>query len=206
MPRARLYLLALLLLAFFASTVAAQIYRWVDEKGTVHFTDERPRNRSGVKEVVEAGAKRTPMVRGGPERRVDTPTPDHFDRTGRRDDFYDDDFYDDEYGEEGRADYGSAQQGDTIIEVYEPPPWFDDRHKQPHERGRKRDGDHGRHDRRRDGDHGRSDRGRDGDHGRRDRNRGSRPPSAVQPPPNAAPAAAPARSSGRAASRALPPR
>jgi hypothetical protein len=115
MARVRAYLFGLLAVGLLASNVAAQIYRWVDDKGTVHFTDERPRDRSGVKEVVSADAQRTPMVRGGPEWRVDTPTPDY----GRR---ARDDFYDDEYEDEVLSDYGPPRQGDTIIQVYEPAP------------------------------------------------------------------------------------
>jgi Domain of unknown function (DUF4124) len=178
----RAYLLGLLVFGLFASNVPAQIYRWVDDKGTVHFTDERPRHQSGVKEVVSAGAQRTPMVRGGPEWRVDTPTPDFAGSGGRGDDF------DDEYGDEDLNDYGPPRQGDTIIEVYEPPPWFDEHDTPPHhhDRGHVRDGS------------------RDGDRGGGHRDRGDARPPIAAAPPSRGQAPPVARPPSRAASRALP--
>lgn len=190
MRRVRAYLVGPLLLGFLATGVAAQIYRWVDDKGTIHFTDERPRNRSGVKEVVEAGARRTPMVRGGPEWRVDTPTPALLDRTGRRDDFYDD------YGDEGTF-YDVPQQGDTFIEVYEPPPWFDWKKHQRHG-DRRRKGDRGPN------RHRGFDASRGREHGRSMRSQNQRLPSGVSPPAIGEQSPPVARPRRRAASRALP--
>jgi hypothetical protein len=41
---------AVLSLLIFATSVSAQVYRWVDEKGTVHYSNAKP--RAGVKAVV----------------------------------------------------------------------------------------------------------------------------------------------------------
>jgi hypothetical protein len=180
MRRATVCVVGLLIFGLFASNVPAQIYRWVDDKGTVHFTDDRPSNQSGVKEAVEAGARRTPMVRGGPEWQVDTPTPDFYERAQPRDDRYYDDGYDD-YDEP--RDYPPLQ-GDTIIQVYEPQPeWFDGGG-DSHRRERRHD------DRRREG----RDRHRDHD---------MSPPVAPPPPRVDAPAAV-APYQPRASSRAIP--
>jgi hypothetical protein len=196
MQRGRFYFFGLLIFGSLASNVAAQIYRWVDDKGTVHFADDRPRNQSGVKEVVEAGAQRTPMVRGGPEWRVDTPTPGFYEGAGPRDDPYDYEYYDE--------DRDAPRQGDTIIQVYDAPPlWLDsDQHQHKNKKDRNRDGDRGRH---RDGDRGRhrdGSRHRDSDRGGH-REREAQPPPLAPPPPRAD---QPPRVAlpPRASSRALP--
>lgn len=172
-------MLGLLAFGLIATNVVAQIYRWVDDKGTVHFTDERPRRQAGVKQVVEGGAQRTPMVRGGPEWRVDTPTPDYY---GSARPWEDRDYY--EYDDDPRD--SPPLQGDTIIQVYEPPPAWFETYEPPRDQDRK----HGKDGRR----HGDRDRRRD---------RETRPPLAL-PPPRAdqPPPLAPSRS--RASSRAVP--
>jgi hypothetical protein len=189
MRRATVCVFGLLALAVLASNVPAQIYRWVDDKGTVHFTDDRPANESGVEEAVEADARRTPMVRGGPEWQVDTPTPDFYEGAQPRDDryYYDDDY---DYDYDGPRDYPPLQ-GDTIIQVYEPQPeWFDgggDSHRRKH-----------RHD-----DGGHDGRRREGRDRYRDRETGppvSAPPPRVDAPPVVAP------HQPRASSRAIPRR
>lgn len=189
MSRVRISLLGLLASGFLASNVPAQIYRWVDDKGTVHFTDERPRHQSGVTEVVEAGAQRTPMVRGGPDWRSDTPTPDLSGAAGSGDE----DYYDGEY-DEGPY-YDVPRQGDTIIQVYERPPWFDA--SKPRRRGRDRRGDHGS----KPGGDRERDAGRE--RGPHDRNREAGHPPVGSAPPSGAQAPA-AQPPSRASSRALP--
>lgn len=50
---------AVLLLLIFATPVSAQVYRWVDEKGTVHYSNAKP--PTGVKAtVVDPNAKAGP--------------------------------------------------------------------------------------------------------------------------------------------------
>jgi hypothetical protein len=66
-PRALVLMLALLLVA---GSAGAEIYKWVDENGTVHFSQSPPPQRPEAVEVIPEQPA-APLVEGGPER----PTP-----------------------------------------------------------------------------------------------------------------------------------
>jgi hypothetical protein len=85
MARARAYTVAIVVALFLAGgAVEAQIYKWVDEKGTVHFGQSPPPEGSGVVETLPEGPG-APVVQGGPQPyKEDYEREDVFDRMDDR--------------------------------------------------------------------------------------------------------------------------
>jgi uncharacterized protein DUF4124 len=51
----------------FGSATAAPVYKWVDERGTIHFSDTRPKRSTRLSDVQVIPDKASvPMVRNGP--------------------------------------------------------------------------------------------------------------------------------------------
>lgn len=50
-----LFVAMLLLVPFLTATVHAEIYKWVDDQGNVHFSDNKPKDRESEKQDYPAG-------------------------------------------------------------------------------------------------------------------------------------------------------